>query len=172
MSLVNADGSKAVVIKDTEAEVLQAGTTTIKLIADSDTTDDLVSVNRSILDAGASGPLPHYHSGSAELFFVLGGTLQALAGDQVHMLDIGDFLLVPKNTPHAFAPPAGAEADVLILFVPAMMKRFDYFRLGERIMKGQASPEEMLKTQDRFDNHFVDSPIWREVRAIDPQTPG
>jgi quercetin dioxygenase-like cupin family protein len=172
MSLVNVDGSKAVVVKDTDAEVLKVGTTTIKLIADSDATDDLVSANRSILEPGASGPPPHYHSGSAEVFFVLGGTLQALAGDRVHTLEKGDFLLVPQNMPHAFAPPPGLEADVLILFAPAMMKRFDYFRLGEQIVKGQASPEEIFKTQDRFDNHFVDSPVWQEARTIDPQAQG
>jgi hypothetical protein len=90
----------------------------------------------------------------------------------VHKLDAGDFLLIPKKMPHAFAPPPGAGADVLILFVPAMMKRFDYFRLGERIMKGQASPEEIFTTQDRFDNHFVESPAWREARAIDPHARG
>lgn len=35
----------------------------------------------------------------------------------------------------------------------------------DRIRKGEASPQEILNTQDRFDNHFVDSPIWRQARA-------
>ncbi|WP_281177850.1 hypothetical protein [Actinospica robiniae] len=28
-----------------------------------------------------------------------------------------------------------------------------------------ASPQEILETQDRFDNHFLDSPQWREARG-------
>jgi hypothetical protein len=40
--------------------------------------------------------------------------------------------------------------------------RFEYFRLGDRVIKGQASPQEILDSQERFDNHFIDSPTWRQ----------
>ncbi|HEY4022367.1 MAG TPA: cupin domain-containing protein, partial [Pseudonocardiaceae bacterium] len=111
---------------------------------------------------------PHYHRGSAEIFFVIDGSLQALTGDRVLTLNGGDFLVVPKNMPHAFATPAQTSADVLIVFAPGMQDRFDYFRLTDRVLKGQASPQEILDSQDRFDNHFLDSPIWRQARADTP----
>jgi hypothetical protein len=42
--------------------------------------------------------------------------------------------------PHAFAAPEGGHADVLIIFAPGVKDRFEYFRLGDRVIKGQASP--------------------------------
>jgi uncharacterized cupin superfamily protein len=95
------------------------------------------------------------------MFFVLGGRLRALAGDRVVTLDEGDFLLVPKRMPHAFATPDEVGADLLIVFTPAIAERFEYFRLGERILRGQASPQEIFTSQDRFDNHFLESAAWQ-----------
>jgi hypothetical protein len=40
-------------------------------------------------------------------------------------------------------------------------ERFEYFRLADRVIKGQASPREILEAQERFDNHFLDVPAWR-----------
>lgn len=71
------------------------------LLADSDVTDGAVSANRAVLEAGANGPPPHFHRRSAEIFFVLGGALRALAGDRVVTLGVGNFLAVPRNMPHA-----------------------------------------------------------------------
>ncbi|MFD1048291.1 cupin, partial [Kibdelosporangium lantanae] len=67
----------------------------------------------------------------------------------------------------AWAAPAEAAADVLVIFTPGI-ERFGYFRLGDRIRKGEAEPAEILATQERFDNHFVDSPIWRPASDVFP----
>jgi hypothetical protein len=58
-----------------------------------------------------------------------------------------------------------------ILFLMPGVERFEYFRLGDRIRKGQASPQEILDTQDRFDNHFQDSAVWRQFRLGTPNRP-
>jgi uncharacterized cupin superfamily protein len=147
--------------RSADAEVLEIGATTMTLLADADGTGGALNANRSVIAPGIAGPPPHFHNGSAEMFFVLGGRLRALTGDRVVTLDEGDFLLVPKKMTHAFATPDEVGADVLIVFTPALEERFEYFRLGERVLKGQASPEEIFSSQDRFDNHFVDSAAWR-----------
>jgi mannose-6-phosphate isomerase-like protein (cupin superfamily) len=168
MSMVRTDGSEsggAVLIRADEAEVLGTGANTIRLLADGSDTDGAISANRTHLAPGTDGPPPHLHRGSAEIFFVLDGALEALAGDRVLTLQKGDFLVVPKSMPHAFATPAGSGADVLVVFAPGMQDRSSYFRLVDRVAKGQASPQEILATQERFDNHFLDSPLWREARA-------
>jgi mannose-6-phosphate isomerase-like protein (cupin superfamily) len=167
MSLLNPDGRGAVLVRAADAEVLGGGPSTIRLLADSAATDGAISANRTLLGPGADGPPPHYHQGSAEVFFLLGGSLQALTGDRLVTLEEGDLLVVPRAMPHAFAAPPGTHADVLVLFAPGMRDRFEYFRLGDRVIKGQASPQEILASQERFDNHFVDSSIWREVRTTD-----
>jgi len=163
MSLIT-DGGRATPVRADRAETLQVGGSTIRLLADCAGTDGAISANRTLLRPGADGPPPHYHAGSAEIFFVLNGALQALAGDRVHILDAGDFLVVPRNMPHAFAAPAGTQADVLIVFAPGARDRFEYFRLGERVLSGQASPQEILDSQERFDNHFMASPAWQAAR--------
>jgi uncharacterized cupin superfamily protein len=147
--------------RSTDAEVLELGSTTLTLLADADGTGGALNANRAVIEPGTAGPPPHFHNGSAEMFFVLGGRLRALAGDRVVTLDEGDFLLVPKRMPHAFATPDEVGADLLIVFTPAIAERFEYFRLGERILKGQASPQEIFTSQDRFDNHFLESAAWQ-----------
>jgi uncharacterized cupin superfamily protein len=147
--------------RSTDAEVLELGSTTLTLLADADGTGGALNANRAVIEPGTAGPPPHFHNGSAEMFFVLGGRLRALAGDRVVTLDEGDFLLVPKRMPHAFATPDEVGADLLIVFTPAIAERFEYFRLGERILKGQASAQEIFTSQDRFDNHFLESAAWQ-----------
>ena len=36
-----------------------------------------------------------------------------------------------------------------------------YFRLAGKLLEGQATIEEILESQERFDNHFLRSDIWQ-----------
>jgi len=151
-------------IRASDAEILGTEQSRTMLLADSPATAAAISANRAILASGTDGPPPHYHSQSSETFFVLRGALVVLAGEQVLTLEEGDFLSVPRSTPHAFAAPPDTDADVLIVYAPASTARFEYFRIVDRVLKGHADPQEILDTQERFDNHFVDSPPWRDAR--------
>jgi mannose-6-phosphate isomerase-like protein (cupin superfamily) len=151
-------------VRAAEAEVLQVGATRMALLADAGATGGAVNACRTHLPAGTHGAPPHHHSGAAELFFVLDGALEALAGSRLLTLGPGDFLLVPRGVPHAFAAPAGTHADVLLVFIPGLADRFGYFRLAAQDPLGEADPAELLATQQRYDNHFVDSPLWRARR--------
>lgn len=115
---------------------------------------------RSTFAEGAAGAPAHFHTSATELFFVISGSLRVLVGEEVTVLNAGDFLAVPPYTPHAFAAAPGAEADVLFVFTPGM-GRFDYLRLLSRVMRGEADPKEIAESSERFDNHYVDSPVWR-----------
>ncbi|MFI6520298.1 hypothetical protein ACIBF1_32440 [Spirillospora sp. NPDC050679] len=48
----------------------------------------------------------------------------------------------------------------MLIFKPGA-ERFDYFRLGDRVRRGQADPREILAAQDLYDNHFHHSPLWQ-----------
>jgi quercetin dioxygenase-like cupin family protein len=137
---------------------------TITLLADAVATGGRLNVHRStFLDAGDDAP-PHAHTRSSELFYVLAGSLQVLLGERLTTLDQGDLLVVPPGTTHAFGAAFGATADVLFVFVPGV-PRFDYYRLLDRTHRGEAGLDEILASQDRFGNHYVESPIWRAARA-------
>ncbi|MFC4016926.1 cupin domain-containing protein [Micromonospora sp. GCM10011542] len=150
-----------VLVPAADAEVLADGPTSlITLLADANATHGALTVNRSLLRKGSPGAPPHFHTRATETFFVIDGVLQVLAGEQILTLHPGDLLVVPPHLPHAFAPASGEEADVLVTFTPGIA-RFDYYRLLERVYKGDADPREIGASSEQFDNHYFDSPTWR-----------
>src|ERR1700743_2450777 len=101
MSLLTTDGRSAVLVREADTETLGTESNTVRLYADASATGGALSSQRVTLGEGANGARPHHHTGSAELFFILDGSLQVLAGDQVATAETGDLLVVPPMTPHA-----------------------------------------------------------------------
>jgi len=155
---------RTAVVRHDEAEVVGGPPSTVRLLLDADATHGALSTQRVTLARGADGAVPHHHENGSELFYVLDGSLQVLAGDDVLTLGEGDMAVVPPKTAHAFAAAPGAPADVLIVITPGV-RRFGYFRLLERLKKGEATLEELLATQEEYDNHFVQSAAWTRARS-------
>lgn len=149
--------SKYTLVRATDAEVLPASG--ITLLADTERTGGVLTSNRSFMAEGSDGAPPHFHSGAAELFYVLDGTLDVLLGEEVLTVARNDLLVVPAGLPHAFAPAKGDSADVLFVYTPSK-PRFEYYRLLERLYTGEADAAELGSTQELYDNHYVDSQVW------------
>ncbi|MFG6191867.1 cupin domain-containing protein [Nonomuraea sp. JJY05] len=164
MSLITPETA---VVRAADAEIIGGGDApaTGRLLLDSSSTGGALSSLRMTLTPGADGAVPHLHTSSSELFYVLGGAAQVLAGDEVLTLEEGDMAVVPPNVAHAFAAAPGSEADLLIVITPGV-ERFEYFRLLARLRTGQATLEELLNSQELYDNHFLDSPQWKEARSL------
>lgn len=163
MSLIVPDFDQSVIVRAAESEVIGQAPTTVRLLADSSSTGGALSSQRVTLTDGANGASPHRHDGSAELFYILDGTAQLLAGDQVVTAERGDLVVVPPGLAHAFGAAPGENADILIVITPGV-ERFEYFRHLARIARGEEPPETLVELQDRYDNHFLDSPTWTEAR--------
>lgn len=163
MSLLNPEDNQAVIVRAADAEVVGEPPATVRLLADASATGGALTSQRVTLSTGADGATPHLHAHATELFYVLGGAVQVLAGETVSIANEGDFIVVPPNLAHAFAAPPGSVADLLIVLTPGI-ERFGYFRLLERLHRGEASLEELLDSQELYDNHFLDSPAWRAAR--------
>jgi quercetin dioxygenase-like cupin family protein len=149
-----------------EAEVLTSDPgCLITLLADAGGTGGALTSNRSTFAAGADGAPPHAHRHLTELFFVLDGALQVLVGEEITVLEAGDLLVVPPGTTHAFAAAPDRTADVLFVFAPGR-ERFEYYRLLDRLHRGEGSWDELAATQDRFDNHYAESAAWEAARAL------
>lgn len=160
MTLLVPSFDSALVVREADAEVLGMAQLSTRLLADSDATGGALSVMRTVIGEGSEGARPHTHSKSAELFYVLDGQLQLLAGSQVIT---GDLVVVLPNMAHAFATTPGHSADFLIVLAPGL-ERFGYFRLVERLSRGEATPEELLASQELYDNHFLESAVWQVAR--------
>ncbi|MFF2039777.1 cupin domain-containing protein [Kitasatospora sp. NPDC058170] len=157
---MTANPLKPLLTRAATAETTNDPSSTMTLLADCGTDGSPITSYRSTFAKGAVGAPAHFHTRASELFFVIGGELQVLLDDTVETLGEGDFLLVPPHTPHAFAAAPGSEADVLFTFTPGM-PRFDYLRLLGRVVRGEASPQEIKDSSEQYDNHYVDSPLWR-----------
>lgn len=158
---------RAVLTRGSDAECLGAAPNTTWLLADAQHTGGVMNAVRTTLGSGVDGPPPHYHKESPEMFYLLGGALRILAGDEVVTVEQGDYLLVPPFMPHAGGTPQDSGADVLIVKAPGN-NRLDYFRLGDRIRRGEASPREVLDTQHLFDNWWVHNEVWDQELATRP----
>lgn len=159
MSLITPGGGAPALLRAGEAEILGLAQDTIQLLADGGDTGGAISAIRSRLGRDTDGPPPHHHDRAPEIFFIIEGALHVLTGEEIVTMGAGDFLLVPAHTAHAFRTPADRGVDMLFL-MPGV-DRFEYFRLAHRIRRGEGSPQEILAAQERFDNHFHDSPVWR-----------
>ncbi len=152
--------STPVLVRADQAETVVDGPTSlITLLADAPATGGAVTINRATLAVGSAGAPAHTHTRAAESFFVLEGELQVLVDERIVHLSKGDFLLVPPGTTHAFAPPHGKAADILVVFTPGM-RRFDYYRLLERVHVGEAEAAAISASSEEFDNHYATSEVW------------
>jgi quercetin dioxygenase-like cupin family protein len=157
--------SAPVIARAVTAEKLaHAQRSVMTLLADSSQTGGALSVTRSTFPDGGDGAPSHFHTTTSESLFVIEGRLQVLAGDEVVVLEAGDFVSIPPGLPHAFGAARGFDADVLAIFTPAA-DRFDYYRLLERVGSGEADPAEIPASGERYDNHYVASEAWQRARA-------
>jgi hypothetical protein len=108
--------------------------------------------------------VPHRHDKSSELFYVLSGSVQLLAGEEVLTAGEGDLAVVPPGLPHAFGAPPGSGGELLIIITPGV-ERFEYFRHLGRLVAGQATLESLLAVQERYDTYFLPSEPWQKTRS-------
>ncbi len=100
------------------------------VLAEAKDTGGRFSMMYELLPKG-SGPGPHRHTWSDETFYILDGEIAFLVGDEIKTGRTGDFLMVPRNTRHAFRvdsetarflngyTPASLEAALVEFATPA-----------------------------------------------------
>lgn len=142
-----------------DAETLGNDAVRMRLLIDANASDGAVSTLEVTMNQGADGAAPHYHTRSDELFYVADGELQAMAGEEILTVGAGGSLMVPRQMPHAFGATPDSGARILIALMPGV-QRFEYFRLLDRLLRGEATHDEFIAAQEEFDNHFVDAPAW------------
>lgn len=154
---------KAAIRYPADAETLGTEAVTVRLLIDSNEAGGAASTLEVTMTQGADGAAPHYHTLSDELFYVAEGELQVMAGDRITTVGAGGSLIVPKLMPHAFGASPDSGAKIMIALMPGV-ERFEYFRLLDRIGKGEATFADLAAAQEEFDNHFVDAPEWWQER--------
>lgn len=71
-----------------------------------------------------SGPPPHVHKVTTEIFYVLEGTLSIQTNGQSTQLGPGGYAYVPPGTAHTFANPSDAPAKYFLIASPAGLENY------------------------------------------------
>ena len=84
---------------------------------------------------GVATPL-HRHTHEAEALFLLEGRISYRAGEDLHELDEGTFLFLPRSVPHAFRVRGDRPARFLALTVPGgLMGLYDEVGIPAQAMR-------------------------------------
>lgn len=158
--------TSAAVARARDAAPLSSESYTMRLLLDSSTTGGALSAHRVLLRDGAEGAAPHRHLTTAELFYVLSGAVDVLAGEELLQVVEGDLVVVPRGVDHAFGATAGADGELLIAVTPGT-ERFDFFRAVHEVVTGTADPSILAGSEDQYDIHPASAratEVWRSNR--------
>ncbi len=155
----HADRPEPAIARAADAETFSQGSSTLQLLLDATPTGGAFSATRVHLSEGQLGANPHRHTHSSELFFVVGGSLDVLAGEQMLTATSGDLVVVPPEHAHAFAASEGCRADVLVMITPGI-DRFPFFRAMADAVHSGADRSSMVPSPHEYDTHAVESKEW------------
>jgi mannose-6-phosphate isomerase-like protein (cupin superfamily) len=103
MSIIFRNPNRSIHVHSHEAEIVDSTSAKVKLLVDSNATGGALSTVQVTLTKDADGARPHHHDHSAEMFYVLDGSVQVLSGTDIVKTERGDVIVVPPRLPHAFA---------------------------------------------------------------------
>lgn len=92
-----------------------------------------------------SGPPPHWHKVTTEIFYVVDGSLTLTVDGESTTVGAGGYAFVPPGVVHGFANQGDAPAKFFLLASPAGLE--DYFAELSELIKGEPSwpPTDMSK---------------------------
>lgn len=107
------------------------------MLADRDDTGGRWSMMEQLLPKG-SGPPPHKHLWSDEIFYILDGTITFLINGEIKTVHKGAFVAIARNTRHAFRVDSDT-VRILNGYTPASMEAM-IAELGQRTTQRTLPP--------------------------------
>ncbi len=71
-----------------------------------------------------SGPPMHVHHSQEEAIFVLKGRYKVQVGDEIFRCDVGGFVYMPKQVPHAFFNLTDEAGEIIVIYTPGGGQKF------------------------------------------------
>src|SRR5260370_31333147 len=107
-----------IVLKPGEGRIIPLGPIQMVVQEDGTHTRGTLSVAEFTVPPHAPTPPPHIHHAHEEVFYVLEGELEFLAGSETVQAHAGTFVMVPIGTRHTFSNPTDRPARFLNTFTP------------------------------------------------------
>ena len=134
----------------------RAGAWTLVTKAGNDDTRGAYTCQEMTVAARFPGVPLHVHHNEDEAMYVLAGECTARVGERTYTLPTGSFILMPRDIPHNFANPSGAEARVLVISSPGAVER--YFEETAELAKatgGQVDMQQQIALARKYGIEFV-----------------
>ena len=96
---------------------------TVRITATSEETAGAFTMLEVLVSPG-SGPPLHIHEAEDEAFYVLDGEFEFVVDGEVSRVGAGGFVLVPRQTAHAWHNAGDAPARLLVMFTPGGLEGF------------------------------------------------
>jgi mannose-6-phosphate isomerase-like protein (cupin superfamily) len=77
-----------------------------------------------------NGPPPHIHHKEDECFYVVEGAFSVIMGDRAFDVADGDFVRIPKGTPHTYRNVGAIPGRILVILSPGGLERM-WAELGQ-----------------------------------------
>jgi mannose-6-phosphate isomerase-like protein (cupin superfamily) len=103
----------------------------------------------------APTPPPHIHHAHEEVFYVLEGELEFLAGTETVRAGVGTFVMVPIGARHTFSNPTDKSARFLNTFTPP--RYIHYFEEMSELLQADVTPgsPQITELMARYDTDVV-----------------
>jgi mannose-6-phosphate isomerase-like protein (cupin superfamily) len=96
-----------------------------------------------------NGPPPHIHHREDECFYVVEGAFSVILGGKILDIADGDFIRIPKGTPHTYKNVGAIPGKLLVVFSPGGFEQL-FAEVGKQGTREEAHREDDLTTLNRF----------------------
>lgn len=96
-----------------------------------------------------NGPPPHIHHREDECFYVVEGAFSVILGDLIMDVADGDFVRIPKGTPHTYRNVGAIPGKLLVILSPGGLERL-WAELGQPGSLKEAPREDEPSTLNRL----------------------
>ena len=143
------------VLKPGEGRIISLGPIQMIVQEDGTRTRGTLGVAEFIIPPLAATPPAHIHHAHEEIFYVLEGELDFLAGDQTVRASAGTFVMVPIGALHTFSNPTDKPARFLNTFTPP--RYIHYFEEMSRLIQEGVAPgsPQFAALMARYDTEVV-----------------
>jgi mannose-6-phosphate isomerase-like protein (cupin superfamily) len=145
----------AVILKAGEGRTIPLGPIQMVVQEDGTHTRGTLGVAEFAVPPHAPTPPPHIHHAHEEVFYVLEGELEFLAGTEIVRAAAGTFVMVPIGALHTFSNPTDKPARFLNTFTPP--RYISYFEEMSQLIQAGVTPgsPQFTDLMARYDTEVI-----------------
>jgi len=95
---------------------------------------------KCVVHPNAKVPVPHYHDNFHETFYILKGPVSVTLNGKSSDMNTGEYVFIPKGTPHGFYNHSSETIEILCYAVPGIFTA-EYFREISKILSVGGPPD-------------------------------